>query len=129
MSLLATSPGALAARACFVGLAGGLERIGLALALLVLLVFDLLDHLVERLDHAFLDFADLGSGPAQVEPPPDVFHPPRDLVERFLFQGTQIGLHQVGDGDVAPRAGSLGAVEQLIDDLEPFFLVEQCDDR
>ena len=47
------------------------------------------------------------------------------MIERFLLQGAEIGLQQAGNRNKAPRAG-LRTVEQLVDDLEPFFLLEQA---
>src|SRR5208283_816874 len=51
------------------------------LLLLFLLVLQLLDELIERLDHAILLLADFGARPAQVEAAVDVVHPPRDVIE------------------------------------------------
>src|SRR5262249_48392016 len=53
----------------------------------LLLLLDLLDHLVERGDHAVLDFAHLGTSAAQVEPAANVFHAAGDVVERVVLQG------------------------------------------
>ena len=89
------------------------------LLLLLLLFLELLDELVERLDHAVLDLADLGPAAAEVQLLTDVLHPPGDVVQRVGPQRAQVHLHQAGDGHVAARAG-LRAVEQIVDRLEPF---------
>ena len=95
-----------------------------AAAALLLLVFELLDQLVERLDDALLDLADLRTGAAQIEPAANVLHPPGDVVERVLLQALQVVLHQLRQRDVAARAG-VRALQQHVDRLQARLLVQQ----
>ena len=54
--------------------------------LLLHLLFESLDHFVERLDDAIFD--SLYGSPARpkLQSATNVFHPPRDVIERFVFQ-------------------------------------------
>ena len=67
---------------------------------MLLLILDLLDRLVERLDHAVFLRADLRSGAAQVEPTSNVIHSPGNVVKRVVLQVLEVVLHQPRECDV-----------------------------
>ena len=53
-----------------------------------------LDQLVERGDNPVFHAANFLAGVSVIEPPFDISHPPVDVVERFLFEGCEVGLHE-----------------------------------
>ena len=71
--------------------------------LLLLLLFDLLDQLVELGDHFVFLLPHTRAGSFQFQPAADFVHQPGDLVQRIRFQRRDVGLDELGDGQVAPR--------------------------
>ena len=62
--------------------------------LLLLLSFHLFDQLIERRDHAVFDLRTLLPARPNSEPTANVVHPPRNVIQRVVFQSTQIIEHQ-----------------------------------
>ena len=54
--------------------------------LLLLLVFEILDLFVERIEYPLLDLLHLRPGAAIGEPATNIVHPPRDVVERLVLE-------------------------------------------
>ena len=61
------------------------------LPLVLLLLFEVGDELVERLDHARLHAANLGAGMAKIKPAANVSHSSGDVVKRVRFDAGDVG--------------------------------------
>ena len=84
-------------------------------------IFHFLNQLIERGYDPVFHATHFLAGMAEIEPARHIVHPPRNVIERIVFQFVQIVLHQLGQLLVPSRNGFL-PLQQHGDDFSPSVL-------